>query len=389
MRFQSETADPLLVNNLSQVPVISAKYGRGATTEDYNSGKATIGTGPFRFVELRPGERAVVARNDAYWGPKPDWARVVFRPIRNDGARMAALLAGDVDVVENVPTSDVARIRNEPSIAVSSVLASRMMYLHLDRHRATSPWFTAKDGKPIPNPLQDLRVRQAMSMAINRAAIVDRLLEREGEPAGQFMPPGFPGASTRLKPMAYDPARARALLKEAGFPNGFRMTMHGPIGRYPNDGKVLEAIAQMFTRAGIETQLELVAPASYFTRASSGGAGGMPEFSVLFAGGGSNTAEPSTALIPLILTTDRARGTGTANRGRYSNPRVDELTLKAAATMDDAARNAMLAEATELALGDVAMIPLYFTNNLWASRRPIAVEARVDEYTLAAGIRAR
>lgn len=389
VRFHSETPDPLLVPNLSQVMLVSARHGQGATTDDYNSGKAAIGTGAFKLVEFKPGERVVLARNDEYWGPKPDWARVTFKPIRNDGARVSALLANDVDVIDTVPTGDLARLRADKAVAVSSVLGSRMMYLHLDRHRASSPWLTAKDNKPIPNPLNDLRVRQAMSMAINRQAIIDRLLEHEAEPAGQFLTARYPGASKKLKPMPFDPERSRALLKAAGFPDGFKLTLHGPNGRYPHDGKVLEAIAQMFTRVGIETQLDLIAPASYFTRASSGGPGGVPEFSVLLAGGGSNTAEPSSALIPLILTLDRARGLGGANRGRYSNPRVDELTLQGAATMDDAKRNALLAEAMEIAFDDVAMIPLYFDNNIWATRRPIAIEARVDEFTLAMGIKAR
>jgi peptide/nickel transport system substrate-binding protein len=386
VRFVNPQPDPLLVNNLPQIAISSAKHGRGATQEDFNQGRAAIGTGPYKFVRWTPSDRAVIERNDAYWGARPEQQRVVFRPIPNDVARVAALLAGDVDVIENIPTADVAGLRADRRIAVSSALATRMMYLHLDRHRETSPHITAKDGSPIPNPLHNLKVRQAMSAAINRQAIVERLMEKEAEPAGQFLVERYPGASKTLKPEPFDLAKARALLAEAGYPNGFRMTMHGPVNRYPNDTKVLEAIAQMFNRAGIEAKVETLPPSNYFTRASSGGPGGIPEFSVIFAGGGTNTAEPASALIPLLLTFDRAKNTGNANRGRYSNPRADELVLSAIRVMDDAKRNAMLAEATELIFNDLGMIPLYFVNNTWASRLPVRIEARTDEYTIAMGI---
>ncbi len=389
VRFRNPGPDPLIVNNLPQIAIVSARHGRDAATEDYNSGRAAIGTGPFRFVEFIPGERIVLERNDAYWGPKPAWSRVILRPIKTDPSRVAAMLAGDVDMIENVPTADVARLRADPRIAVNSALSTRMMYLHLDRHRAVTPFAESRDGKPIPNPLNDLRVRQAMSAAINRQGIVERILAKEAEPAGQFLVQRYPGASTRLKPDAYDVDRARALLASAGYPNGFRLTIHGPNGRYPNDRTILEAIAQMFSRIGIETKIEALPAGNFFTRASAGGPGGVPEFSVIFAGGGSGTGEPSSALIPLVLTFDRERGLGTGNRGRYSNLRVDELTLAATRTMDDAERNAMLAEATEIAFDDVAMIPLYFVNNIWASRRDINVEARSDEYTIVMGVRPR
>jgi peptide/nickel transport system substrate-binding protein len=161
------------------------------------------------------------------------------------------------------------------------------------------------------------------------------------------------------------------------------------VNRYPNDTRVLETIAQMWTRAGLEAKVETLPPSNFFSRASSGGPGGVPEFSVIFAGGGTNTAEPASALMPLMLTNDRARGTGAANRGRYSNPKVDDLVLRAIRIMDDKQRNAMLAEATEIAFEDLGMVPLYFVNNTWAARKPIVVEPRTDEYTIAAGMRRR
>jgi peptide/nickel transport system substrate-binding protein len=387
VRFVNREADPLIVNYLPQLAISSSKAGQNATQDDFNQGRAAIGTGPYRFVRWAPSDRVVLERHESYWGPKPDFQRVTFRPIPNDVARVASLLAGDVDIIENIPTADVKGLRSDPKITVSSALSVRMMYLHLDRHREVSPHMTAKDGSPIPNPLHNLKVRQALSAAINRQAIVERLMENEAEPAAQFLAPRYPGSSQKLKPTPFDLNRARALLAEAGYPNGFRITLHGPVNRYPNDARVLEAIAQMFTRAGLEAKVETLPPANFFTRASTGGPGGVPEFSVIFAGGGTASAEPASALIPLILTNDRSKGTGVANRGRYSNPKVDDLVLRAVKVMDDRQRNAMLAEATEIAFEDLGMIPLYFVNNTWASRKPITIEGRADEHTMAQGAR--
>jgi peptide/nickel transport system substrate-binding protein len=385
VRFINREADPLLINYLPQLAISSAKVGQNASLEDFNQGRAAIGTGPYRFVRWMPGDRIMLERHEGYWGPKPDFQRVTFRPLPNDVARVASLLAGDVDIIENIPTADVKGLRSDPKMTVSSALSVRMMYLHLDRHREVSPHITAKDGSPIPNPLHNLKVRQALSAAINRPAIVERLMENEAEPAAQFLAPRYPGSSQKLKPTPLDLNRARALLTEAGYPNGFKITLHGPVNRYPNDAKVLEAIAQMFTRAGLEVKVETLPPSNFFTRASTGGPGGVPEFSVIFAGGGTASAEPASALIPLILTNDRSKGTGVANRGRYSNPKVDDLVLRAVKVMDDTQRNAMLAEATEIAFEDLGMIPLYFVNNTWASRKPIIIEGRADEHTMAQG----
>ena len=147
-----------------------------------------------------------------------------------------------------------------------------------------TPFAKAKDGSEIKNPFKDKRVRQAMTKAINRDAIVARVMEGVAVPAGQFLPDGYFGVSTKLKPVAYDPEGAKKLLAEAGFANGFKLTLHTPNGRYTNDVKIAEAVAQMLTRVGIETALEALQPAVFFTRASQGGPNNVPEFSFILVG---------------------------------------------------------------------------------------------------------
>jgi peptide/nickel transport system substrate-binding protein len=384
--------DPLILRHFAQFGIVSAKAGKDARTEDYNSGKAAIGTGPFRFVQFTPGDRVVMQRNDAYWGTKPDWAKVTFRFIKSDPTRVAALLSGDVDVIETVPTADAARLKSDPKLSVASELSNRVIYFHMDQFRETSPFITAKDGSKIKNPLRDARVRRAFSMALNRPAIVSRIMENEAQPAGQFLPETFFGTSKKLKPVAFDLEGAKKLLAEAGYPNGFKMTMHGPIGRYTNDTKIIEAAAQMFTRLGIETAVEGVPAANFFTRASGGGANdagekGFPEFSFILVGWSAGTGEASDSLKALVGSFNREKGTGAANRGRYSNPKVDEMIAQAVITVDDAKRAALLAEATEIAINDTAIIPIHYPMNSWAVRAGFTIEPRADEYTLATSVK--
>jgi peptide/nickel transport system substrate-binding protein len=377
---------PLMPNDVSQVFVLSRKHGQGAKTPDYNSGKAAIGTGPFKFVEYTPGNRIVLQRNDQYWGQKPMWQRVVFRGIKSGPSRVAALLAGDVDLIEQVPTTDMAQLKKEPKVTIAQIVSNRIIYLHLDHFRDDSPFVRAKDGAPIKNPLRDVRVRTAITKAIDRDAIVSRVMEGQAIKAGQLLPEGFFGVSPKLKPVAYDPNGAKKLLAEAGLPNGFRLTIHSPNDRYPNDAKTAEAVGQMLSRIGIDTQVVTMTQGVFFREASTGSPEKGPKFSFILVGWGSGTGETSSPLKSLLGTFNQEKGMGTANRGRYSNPQVDKLINDALATVDDSKRAGLLARAAEVAIEDVGIIPLHYVVNTWALRRGFTYKPRADEYTLAGGV---
>ena len=244
----------------------------------------------------------------------------------------------------------------------------------------------AKDGGPIKNPLRDRRVRQALSKAIDRDAIVSRVMEGQAIKAGQLLPEGFFGVSSKLQPVAFDPNGAKKLLAEAGVPNGFRLTIHSPNDRYPNDAKIAEAVGQMLTRIGIDTQVVTMTQGVFFRDASSGGPDKTPKFSFILVGWGSGTGETSSPLKSLLATYDPQKGMGTANRGRYSNAEVDKLVGQALATVDDAKRADLLARAAETAIEDGGIIPLHYIVNTWAMRRGFSYKARADEYTLAGGV---
>jgi peptide/nickel transport system substrate-binding protein len=377
---------PLMPNDVSQIFIISKKHASGAKTTDFNSGKAAVGTGPFRYVEYTPGNRIVMQRNESYWGTKPHWARVVFRGIKSDPSRVAALLAGDVDLIDEVPATDMERLKKDPKLTIAQTVSNRIIYLHLDHFRDDSPFVKAKDGGAIRNPLRDRRVRTAVSKMIDRDAIVSRVMEGQAVKAGQLLPDGFFGVSKKLKPVAYDPAGAKKLLAEAGVPNGFRLTIHSPNDRYPNDAKIAEAVGQMLTRNGIDTQVVTMTQGVFFREASTGSPEKGPKFSFILVGWGSGTGEASSPLKSLLATFDREKGMGPSNRGRYSNPEVDKLINDALATVDDAKRQELLARATEVAIEDVGIIPLHYQVNTWAMRKGFTYKPRTDERTLAGDI---
>ena len=368
---------PLLANDLSAVN-IAHRSSESASTAEFNSGRAAVGTGPFRVVAWTPGDRLVVERNPHWWGGRNPWARATFRILVNDSARVAALLAGDVQLIEAVPPNDIPRLERDPNIALSRSITTRYFFLHPDQARAVSPFVTDRDGRPLDrNPLQDRRVRQAIAHAINRDALAERMFLGQAVPAGGVVPDAFFGGDPSLRPPAYDPERARRLLAEAGYPNGFGITLHGPNDRYVNDDQTIQAIAQMLTRAGIQTRVETMPWASFATRSN------RPDFSLIYIGWLSATGEASSTLRSLLATFDRETGMGSSNRGRYSNPAFDAALRAALAEMDETARQEKLRAATRLAMEDQGIVPLLYQYSVWAARRPLAYTARADDQTWA------
>lgn len=375
-------AFPLTPTYLSTLIIISKKYGEGADTKDFNSGKAMVGTGPYKFIEWVPGDRIVFESNPEYWGGKEPWDKVIIKPISNATARVAALLAGDVDFIDFVPTADIEKLKKDPKINMAQSVSNRVIYLHIDSDRDESPFVTDKNDKPMKkNPLKDVRVRKAISKAINRDAIVERVMEGNAIPAGQVLPEGFFAISPNLKPEKYDPEGAKKMLAEAGWGDGFGLTIHGPNNRYVNDSKICQAIAQMLARVGINTKVDTMPKNVFFPR------GSKLEFSFLLVGWGSGTGEPSSPLGALLHTYDKEKGYGMTNRGRYSNKEFDAVVEEALRTVDRKKHEQLLIKATEMAMGDLGIIPLHFQVAIWAMRDGLTYTARTDEYTLATGIR--
>jgi len=378
IRFVTATPAPQLPNDLSTIYIVSKKTATGATTADFNSGKAMNGTGPFKFVSFKRGDRVELGRNDAYWGPKPAWQKVTFRIIPSDPTRVAALLSGDVDAIENIPTPDFAKIRVNPAFQTSTKTSHRIIFFHVDQFRDASPFVFDKSGRPLDrNPLKDLRVRQAISKAIDRNAIRDRVMEGLALPSANLVPAPMFGHNPALKPDTYDLDAAKKLLAEAGYPNGFALTIHGPNNRYVNDDQIVQAVAQMLTRAGIQTRVETMPMSVYLARARK------LEFSFALLGWGASTAEASSPLRAHLVTYLPEKGWGEFAWGRYANQKANNLLESALATIDDRSREKQIQEAVGIAMTELGIIPIHHQINTWATRKGIAYAPRIDEYTLA------
>src|SRR5262245_38341009 len=220
---------PLIPSEVSTIAILSAKANGAGTvtfdrqecqgvgtypkTEAFNAGTATIGTGPYKLVRFTKGDRIILERNDGYWGEKQAWQRVIFRPITSAGPRVAALLAGDVDLIENVPIQDLERIKANTNYKVVQGLSARVIYLHFDYIDDAPPGVADAGGR---NPFRDKRVREAISKAIDRDAIVARIMGGIALPAAELLPPQMFGANKDMKAPKADVDGAKKLLAEAG-----------------------------------------------------------------------------------------------------------------------------------------------------------------------------
>jgi peptide/nickel transport system substrate-binding protein len=378
IRFRTAKPYPNMPIDMSLLPILSKKAAQNAASADFDSGKAAIGAGPYRLVRFAKGDRIELARNEAYWGPKPAWERVTFRLLTNDASRLAALLAGDVHLIEVIPPQDFSKVKANKDLNVFTISSNRMIFFHLDSSRDRTPFVSDKTGKPLDkNPFKDARVRRAISKAINRQAIAERVMEGLALPAGQFVPEGFFGYVPALKPEPYDPEGARKLLAEAGYRDGFTLTLHGPNNRYVNDEQIVQTVAQMLARIGIATRVETLPFSVYMTRARK------YDFSAALLGWGVSTGEASYPLGSLVATVSAQKGMGPFNWSQYSNEKMDALLEQALATVDNAKREKLLQEATEIALRDQAVIPLHYQVNTWAARKGYVYTPRTDERTFA------
>jgi peptide/nickel transport system substrate-binding protein len=383
LRIHTTGPSPLLPLDVAALPILSKKAMAGAapegkTTGELNSGSGLVGTGPFKFVEWQRGSRIVGERNDAYWGPKPYWKTVILRPLGNNTTRVAALLSGDVDLIEDPPTTDLARLKSDPKITLARAVSNRVIYIALDQHGDPPIAIPDTNGK---NPLMDKRVREALSIAIDRKGIADKIMEGVAVPAGDLLPYPMGGTAKDTPIDAYDSAKAKKLLADAGYPNGFSITLGAPNGRYINDLKIAQAVAAMWSRIGVKTEVDANTPPVFFKNRDSF------KYSAYMAGWGASTGELANALKALAATPDRAKGMGTTNSARYSNKEMDAKLEEAVVTIDDTKREALLAEASRILMADHGIIPIHFELSVWAMRKGLTYGGRADQNTFAVDVK--
>lgn len=374
--IKTNTPNPMLPLDIASIYIVSKHVGEKSKTEDYNAGRAVIGTGPYRFVSYSPGDRTVFERNPGYYGAKPLWDKVTYRFINNGAARTAALLAGDVDVIDKVAVTDVQKLRKTPSVSVYTYPGLRVLLLQPSLRAGPNEFITDNAGKPLAqNPLQDQRVRQALSLAINRKAIVDRVLQGTVTEANQWMPKNTFGYNPEVKDISYSPDQARKLLAEAGFPQGFQISIHVPGDRYPQAPETVQAVAQFWSHIGVKTKVEVVPWSVYSGRANKN------EFAVSVIAWGNGTGEAGYGLLQTLASNDPKRGRGTNNWGRYSNEAVDKALDAATVEFDARRREAMFRHSVKLVTDDVGQIPLFHYQNIWAAKKGLKVVPLLSDRT--------
>lgn len=379
VEIETKTPFPILPDVLSLVYIMSKKWcetnqatvpvDRRKGVENTASFKAN-GTGPFRVRERQPNVRTVFTRNGSYWGKiEGNVTEVVFTPIGNDATRVAALLSGEVDVMEPVPVQDIDRVNSSANTRAITGPELRTIFLGMDQKRDELLYSNVK-GK---NPFKDKRVRQAFYQAIDIKGIKKTVMRGASNPSAQLVGPGINGFQPEMKRLPYDVEAAKKLMAEAGYPNGFEVSMNCPNDRYVNDGRICQTVAANLSRINVKINLQAETKGTYFPKVL------RRDTSFYMLGWTPATYDAHNALNAIMRCVDD-KGAGQFNLGAYCNPKVDELTLKVQAETDKNKRNAYIKEAFDLHAADVGHIPLHQQALAWGVNKKVKLVQLADNF---------
>ncbi|NIX78325.1 ABC transporter substrate-binding protein [Microvirga terricola] len=369
---------PLLLNDLAGVYIMDKKWmeangalkpGNIATGVTTAASTQAVGTGPFKVESYKPDAGTTFVVNPDWWDkPQHNLTRIEFKPVKSDATRVAALLSGELDMIAPAPLQDLQRIGAAPGFKVIEEPSLRLIMLSLNFR----PELKAMPGQK--NPMLDLKVRQAMWHAVDFEAIKKRVMRDKSRNTGTLVAPPVPGYSKdNDQPFGYDADKAKKLLAEAGLPNGFKTKLNCPNDRYINDEQICVAIASMWTKVGIQTELQTESRATYFPRQDRG------EFDVSMLGWA--TLPPMDGFSALSsLLTEQKEGYGGSNSSTFTNPQIEDLTRKSAVELDEPKRRAMVEGALKVAKDAVAYIPIHQQPVAWAVRDGVDVPQFPDEY---------
>lgn len=364
-----EGPTPILLRNLTYFRIMSrawAEKNRTVNTQDYRAkednyaSRNAMGTGPYKITGWQPDQKVTLVANKDWWdkSSRGNVSELVYLPIKSDATRVAALLSGDVDLLTDLPTQDVARLKADPRLKVIEGPENRTIFIAMDEGSEELRGASVK-GR---NPFKDRRVREALNLAIDREAIRRTLMRGLSLPAAIMVPPGVNGHSpdidTVLKP---DPERARKLLAEAGYAEGFELPLYCPNNRYVNDEEICQAVVAMWARIGIKARL-IAQPMAQHTLVYQ-----KSEAPLYLLGWGVTTFDAQYTLQDIVRT--RAGGSdGHANYSKVSDARLDQLIDAMKTEADVARRNALIREALVRVRDEYLFIPLHHQVRPWAMR---------------------
>lgn len=316
-------------------------------------------TGPFTVTEREQGVRVVFDRFDGYWDSSSpgNVTRIEFTPIKEDPTRVAALLAGDIDFAAPIPPTDLDRVRDGDKTDLVTMSGTRIIMFQLNQERREE--------------FRDPRVRQAIIHAVNNEGIVEKIMKGFGTAAAQMSPKGYLGHNPSLKPR-FDLAKARALMKEAGYEDGFSVSMMAPNNRYVNDAKIAEAVAGMLAKINIRVDLTTMPKAQYWPTFDERAA------DIMMIGWHSDTEDSANFYEFLVATPDESTGWGQYNSGNYSNPKVDEMTRASATETDPKRRAEVLQDVEQILHDEGAFVPLHWQDRAWGARKGVGIDKIVN-----------
>jgi peptide/nickel transport system substrate-binding protein len=358
IKFVTKAPSPSLPINLAKLGMVPKQYATEKGTAAM--AKAPIGTGPYRVTEYVVDERVVLEPNADYWGPKPTLTKVTFRPIPEPASRVAALKTGRVDAISLVPIADIASIKADPNFEVRAQPGLRAIFLLINT-------------LTFDTPLKDQKVRQALNYAIDKDALINTVLQGYGAKLnGSIVTPGYFGHDPQLQPYPYDPDKAKQLLTEAGYPNGFETSITTPQGRYIADKELAEAAAGQLAKIGVQAKVV------------------VKDWGVITNEVGDHTLGPlafyGLSTIPDGATQLGFEATGVRNSQR-SVPAFDAVLNQARQTMDDAQRAELLHKAAAILRDDANVIFLDQQFDLYAYNKKVQnfsplPDERIDPSTI-------
>ena len=368
VKFITKKAFPVFLRKLTYVDMLDKETVEGKSDEWI--GLHPIGTGPYKFVLWRKGDQIKFKANPNYWAGKAKFDDLIFRVLSNNATRTAAILSGEVDLINRVPVVDVNRIKNNDKLNTFVKPGLRLIYLQMDQFREKTPYVKTANGK---NPFLDVRVRRALYYGINEDAIIKYIMKSFAVPAAQFSPSVVVGYDPSIKRVKYDPAKAKKLLAQAGYPNGFSVVLDAPNNRYINDAQIAQAVASSLAKIGITVKVNATPKSSFFPRTAK------QDTSFFLIGWASSDGDGSSILDGVIHSKDDVKGYGRYNNGKYSNPKVDKLIEESDANMNPASRVKEMIEAQQIALAqDQNIIPLHYQVDIYASSKKIKFVPRTD-----------
>lgn len=360
-----------LLNDLAKVMIIDKKYVTQVGDEKFNL--QPIGTGPYKVKEWIKEDHITLEAYDKYWNGSAEIKEVIFRPISNEATRTAALLSGDVNLAVDIPVRDADKVKQNDKLQLLSRSSLRLIYLTLDITRDKTPAINLPT-----NPLKNEKVRQALQLGIDSDAIVKNIMNGHAYVAYQGNPKEVVGYVDGITGEKSNPEKAKQLLVEAGYPNGFTVTLDASNDRYPNDSQVAQAVASQLAKIGIDVKVNLMPKSNFFGYIRPG-----DKTSICLVGWSSDTGDTGNWYQTMFYSLGKKDGLGTSNRGHYSSNEFDSTMDKAYSTASTDERTKYLQQATQILKKDMPFIPLYFQEASYGATKNITFTPRMDDYIYA------